>query len=187
MNDHKTASVADASGIGLSLLCMAHCFILPVVTVVAPALMPELSDSFFQGESAHFLLLAIAAPVSIAAFVWGARISRAGWRTLTAAGVGLLLMLIGASHVFGSTWETVLTLVGVTILAGAHFVNWRSRARLGHDHEEECVMCEGHSGDGPAEPDGQGHDSESGLSMPIQKQAELSTPANDRGPRASVA
>mgnify|MGYP003664492372 FL=1 len=138
MND-RHASIADASGIGLSLLCMAHCFILPVLTILAPALLPSLSGWLFTGESAHFLFVLVAAPITVAAFVWGARISRAGWRTISAAGAGLLLMLLGATHLFGETGETVLTLAGVSILAAAHFVNWRTRARMGHDHEDECV------------------------------------------------
>tara|TARA_R110002072_G_scaffold5036_5_gene33941 strand:+ start:2089 stop:2649 length:561 start_codon:yes stop_codon:yes gene_type:complete len=186
MND-RHASIADASGIGLSLLCMAHCFILPVLTILAPALLPSLSGWLFTGESAHFLFVLVAAPITVAAFVWGARISRAGWRTISAAGAGLLLMLLGATHLFGETGETVLTLAGVSILAAAHFVNWRTRARMGHDHEDECVICEDHAHDAPVDPLPEGNSHLHTLADGHAHDQHDAGAANDGKPSASVA
>lgn len=187
MND-RHAKIADASGIGLSLLCMAHCFLLPVIAVLAPALLPSLSGWLFTGESAHMLFFLIAAPISIAAFFWGARLSGAGWRTLTTAGIGLVLMFVGATHIFGDLAETVLTGLGVTLLAGAHFVNWRTRARQGHDHEDECVLCdsEAPAAAPPPEP-GHRHDASCSHAHGTGTPSLASPPANDRRPASSAA
>ena len=98
----------DATGVGLSALCIAHCLFLPAAAAATPMLAPE------AGE-------------------------------LLGLSHGLSIMALGASHVFSTTIETVLTLTGVIVLAGAHFANWRTRARAGHVHERDCGLCDDHS------------------------------------------
>lgn len=121
-------SALDFSGIGVSILCLAHCLILPVLAVAAPALLPHAIVGFFHDEAVHLLLFIIAAPIAIAGLFWGASISGAHWPTIAAAGVGLALMLVGATHMVSTRVEIIVTVLGVTLLAGAHFFNWRRKA-----------------------------------------------------------
>lgn len=128
VNRRIKQSALDFSGIGISILCLAHCLILPVLAVAAPALMPHALEPFFEDQAVHLLLFIAAAPIAIGGLLWGAQISGASWPIIAAAGVGLFLMLIGATHLVSQPVEIGLTVVGVTLLAGAHFVNWRRRA-----------------------------------------------------------
>lgn len=128
MNKRIRQSALDASGIGISILCLAHCLILPVLAAAAPALVPHALEPFFEGQAVHLLLFIVAAPIAIGGLFWGARISGASWPIIAAAGAGLLLMLIGATHLVPRNVEIGLTIAGVTLLAGAHFINWRRRA-----------------------------------------------------------
>ena len=135
----------DATGVGLSVLCLAHCLFLPAAAAATPMLVPEAGELFGLGHDWHLILLAIAAPVSLIGLGWSVRTTQAGWPILLVGLFGLALMALGASHVFDRLVETVLTLTGVTILAGAHLANWRSRARAGHVHERDCGLCDDHA------------------------------------------
>ena len=130
-------SALDFSGIGVSILCLAHCLILPVLAVAAPALLPHAIVGFFNDEAVHLLLFIVAAPIAIAGLFWGASISGAHWPTIAAAGVGLALMLVGATHMVSTEVEIAVTVVGVALLAGAHFFNWRRKAAHWPDDEPE--------------------------------------------------
>jgi hypothetical protein len=132
----------DATGVSLSVICILHCLLVPTAASAAPLLSPELGSLFGLSHDWHIVMLALAAPVSLVALGWGMKSVEAGWRIFAAGLSGLVLMAIGASHVFGSLAETVLTLTGVTVLAGAHLVNWRARARAGHVHRRDCGLCE---------------------------------------------
>lgn len=129
-------SALDFSGIGVSILCLAHCLILPVLAVAAPALLPHAIVGFFHDEAVHLLLFIVAAPIAIAGLFWGASISGAHWPIIAAAGVGLVLMLIGATHMVSTRVEIIVTVAGVILLAGAHFVNWRRRAASWHEEHD---------------------------------------------------
>jgi hypothetical protein len=140
---HRTKSWLDVSGAGLSIICLFHCLALPTAAVAAPALAPEIAErlSLVDGQ-AHLWLFLLAAPVTLLAFFWGERTMRAGLWTMLAAGTGLVLMLTGASHIVAQPVESIVTLIGVAILLGAHIANWRRRQRAGHDHARDCGMCE---------------------------------------------
>jgi drug/metabolite transporter (DMT)-like permease len=140
---HRTKSLLDFSGAGLSAICLLHCLALPTAAVAAPALAPELAErlSLVDGR-AHLFLFLIAAPITLLAFFWGERTMRAGRWTMLFAGLGLVLMLTGASHILEQPFETLFTVAGVSLLIGAHITNWRRRQAAGHDHERECGMCE---------------------------------------------
>ncbi|MCW5725520.1 MAG: MerC domain-containing protein [Maricaulaceae bacterium] len=148
MNQRAAANALDASGVGLSLVCLAHCLLIPVAAAAAPMLAPGAAHWLGASHDWHLALFLIAAPVAVIGLLWGARLARAGWRTLAAAGFGLVLMGLGAAHVAEGWGEAALTVTGVTILAGAHAANWRARARQGHAHQSECGMC--HEGGDPA-------------------------------------
>ncbi|MHA6288109.1 MerC domain-containing protein [Maricaulis sp. CAU 1757] len=138
----RNSTRLDAAGIGLSALCVAHCLFVPAAAAATPMLAPGLGESLGLSHDWHLVLLAFAAPVSLIGLGWGMRATRAGWTVFAIGLFGLALMAVGASHVVGPATETALTLVGVTILAGAHVANWRARNRAGHVHARECGLCE---------------------------------------------
>ena len=126
---HKISSVSDvrAPGIDLaesaavtaSLLCLAHCILIPL----AVAALPLLSSALALPESFHIGVLLFAAPTAL--FALGA-----GWRQhsrtapLTLGMSGILLL--GLALVF-PVHETVLTIIGSLTLVTAHLANWRLR------------------------------------------------------------
>jgi len=70
----------------------------------------------------HWILLAIAVPVSIWALSRGYRKSR-NRLTLTMGYLGLTLMFAGAAHIAGARTEVLLTSVGVVLVMVAHIRN----------------------------------------------------------------
>lgn len=140
---HDTKSLFDASGAGLAVLCLLHCLALPTAAIAAPALAPALAEEFHLLEGhAHLYFFLAALPITVIAFFWGERTMRAGKWTMLVAGTGLFLMLLGAAHIVEQPGETLLTVGGVSLLLGAHFVNWRRRHRETHDHSSECRLRE---------------------------------------------
>ena len=111
----------DALGLAISAICLVHCLALPVIALLVPALSfgfgPETDHSF------HWLLLALAAPISTLA-LWRGAARSADRRWLKLGSVGLVIMLIGVLHVFGAESEVPLTMLGVVLLAIAHVKNF---------------------------------------------------------------
>ena len=138
---HRHATAADAAGIGVSALCVAHCLAFPAAAAAAPLLAPGAAEAVGIGHEWHIGLLAIAAPLSVMALIWGARAAQSRLKLILAGALGLTLMALGATHWFGGLVETGLTLSGVIILAGAHLANWLTRRRAGHHHPAECGTC----------------------------------------------
>ncbi|MEM8799136.1 MAG: MerC domain-containing protein [Pseudomonadota bacterium] len=110
----------DAIGIGLSGLCIVHCLLMPLVVVALPAL----AGSTVEGVWGHALLLAIAIPVSVTAFVSGLR-SHGGVRPSIIGGLGLLLMTSALLPWWTEAGERAITIIGVVVLASGHFINQR--------------------------------------------------------------
>ncbi|MEQ1489463.1 MAG: MerC domain-containing protein, partial [Terricaulis sp.] len=54
----------DATGLGLSALCLVHCLALPVAALSLP-----LAGQLAEAEWVHWLMVGLAAPTSLAA-VW---------------------------------------------------------------------------------------------------------------------
>jgi hypothetical protein len=134
----------DAAGVGMSVLCIMHCLALPVTAVVAPILVPSLANTLGVGHGLHLWLLLAAIPVSLGGLWWSMRVTHSGFNTLLVAALGLAIMTLGATHILSDVMATIVTLIGVTVLAAAHIYNWHSRARTGHNHERECGICDHH-------------------------------------------
>jgi hypothetical protein len=123
----KARPAADGWAMALSGLCLVHCLALPAIALAAPA---ALGLERLHWEF-HALFLIVAVGLTLAAFLPGrmhgveiARSRRAF--ALAAAGLSLMgLALIGPFHAH----ERVLTTAGVVLLAGAHALNWRLRAK----------------------------------------------------------
>lgn len=108
----------DRSAIGLSGLCLLHC----MFGMVALALLSASSSAFF-GHDIHKTGLAIALPLAILGLVAGAMKHRRRG-ALALGAVGLLAMSVALMMPHGAP-ELVLTIVGVVLVAAAHWFNMR--------------------------------------------------------------
>lgn len=120
------ASVDGAAAV-MSSLCLVHCLLLPLALAVSPMLAAGVADELLHGPVwMHWLLIGLAAPVSIYALRRGARVhhSRAPWLL---ALLGFALMSAGAlAHGLGPI-EPALTVLGGLVVAFAHWRNWKAR------------------------------------------------------------
>ncbi len=119
----------DRIAIFLSGLCLVHCLAVPVALLLG-SVFSEWLDA--TETHVHWILLGLAAPVSLWAFARGYR-EHSSTLTLVAGLGGLFLMLLGVSHIFGETWEIALTVIGVSAVLYAHVRNTLARAHR-HTH-----------------------------------------------------
>lgn len=117
----------DLLSIGISGVCAIHCLALPLIITLLPALASTpLSEEHFH----QFLALTVI-PLSSLALFLGCRQHR-DWKLLLVAGPGLFLLgftaLLGHDYL-GENGEKLFTLVGATLLAYSHFLNF-SKCRV---------------------------------------------------------
>ena len=96
-----------------------HCLALPVALIVAPLLAHWLHES---ETMAHWILLGSALPISALA-LWRGYRKHHDWLTIALGSIGLLLMLLGVSHLHEWLHETALTVTGVLLLLWSHLRN----------------------------------------------------------------
>lgn len=107
----------------LSGLCLIHCLALPMLASLLPLL-----GRFSEWEWVHQSLVLLAAPATLWV-VWLTRQDRSlRWFRVQAMGA-LLLLLAAAFSESLADWEESMTIVGATVLGGAHLLRWRWRAR----------------------------------------------------------
>jgi|AntAceMinimDraft_1070359.scaffolds.fasta_scaffold08492_2 hypothetical protein len=112
------AAALDASAIGLSGLCLIHCLALPFLAAFLPV-----AGLWAEAEWVHKAFVVAALPIS------GFVILRA-WRRradkifVGLAGMGLVLLSLGAFAEPLHDNETQLTITGALTLAGGHFWRW---------------------------------------------------------------
>ncbi len=131
----------DNLGVVLSSTCAVHCFLLPFILAVFPAL----GVGFLDDDVFHPILAASVVIVGGVAFSRGYRAHR-NRLVLVGATVGILLLgfasLNGMHHALPEAQERVVTLAGSTCVISAHLMNWRSLRRV------RCQAC-------PSEPSAQ--------------------------------
>ncbi|MET1023759.1 MAG: MerC family mercury resistance protein [Pseudoxanthomonas sp.] len=121
-------AVCDASAIGLSALCLAHCLLLPVLAALLPVF-----GAWAQAEWVHLLFACIALPLAGTA-LWRAHLLRPLPLPLVGlAGLGLAGLVFGAFGWPTHAWETPVTVTGSLLLAAAHVWNWRRRPHCAAD------------------------------------------------------
>ncbi|MFZ2998462.1 MerC domain-containing protein [Sphingobium sp.] len=118
----------DGFALCASSLCTLHCLGLPLLF----ALLPAFADQIDPGESFHIIMLALAIPTSLFALIQSGR-RHGDVRPLCLGSVGLLAMTFGAFLAATALTETLWTVSGSLLLAGAHILNWR-RNRIGKTH-----------------------------------------------------
>lgn len=122
----------DRVALLLSGLCLIHCLALPVALLLGPFLGTWLLDT---ETTVHWILLALALPVSAYALTRGFR-RHGRVSVLWLGGAGLILMLVGASQILGEQSETLFTVIGVLLLLFAHIRNLTATHNLSHPHND---------------------------------------------------
>ena len=117
-----TDSTLDASAAGLSLICLAHCLLLPVIGAFLP-----LAGVLAEMEWIHKVLALSALPITAIAIVRH-RTSKVGLSFIAPAVLGLSLLLAAAFVETLHDFETPLTIAGALLLSAAHIWRWANRA-----------------------------------------------------------
>ena len=127
----------DGLAISLSFLCAIHCLFVPSFIILAPSF---LSISF-DNEFMHYIILALAIPISIFALSAGYK----AHKNLSMIFIGflglsiLLFAVLFGINLFGEIEEKGLTLFGSTIVAYAHYRNLKVCNELDCDCHDSSV------------------------------------------------
>lgn len=116
---HLLHRTLDTCGIWVSLLCAAHCVLLPLLLVALPLL------GMYQGElhEIEVAVLAVTTAIAITSFLWG-YVTHGNPKALTAMGLAFGLLFLG--HHFAdelSTFHALLSAAGGLLLAFGHYLN----------------------------------------------------------------
>lgn len=122
--------ILDKSSISLSVACAVHCLVLPVITVLSPALI----GSVFADELFHRWLAFVVVPLSLVALFMGCRHHmRLGVILFGIAGLLVLVATALLGHdLFGEIGEKFATVVGASMIAVAHYRNYQLCKRHHH-------------------------------------------------------
>lgn len=130
-SDHKPATAdtgiahttLDRWAIVVSGLCVIHCLAIPLTLVLMPAFSTGLAE---DQTLTHWLLLALALPISVMA-LWSGHRQHPSKLTLALGTSGLILLTLGVSHWLGEASEIPLTVAGGLGLIAAHWRNLRHK------------------------------------------------------------
>jgi len=124
LHSKSNTSYFDRIGIGLSLLCLVHCLLLPFAVMLMPALelFPGV-ESAGHAEGVHLVLLFFIVPAAYLGWVRGYRHHRNVSVILTGmTGLGLLLL---AFQFTDTLVHVALTSIGGLMIMFTHFLNLR--------------------------------------------------------------
>ncbi|AUJ69249.1 MULTISPECIES: MerC domain-containing protein [unclassified Pseudoalteromonas] len=118
----KVQSLGDKAAIGLSMLCLVHCLILPLLLFVLPPLAGLLTLS---DEAFHEWLLIAVLPISVLALGFGYLRHKSG----LVVGMGLVgcTFLVLATILGEQRGETLFTVLGSMLITYAHLRNYALR------------------------------------------------------------
>ena len=114
----------DRASIGLSVICVLHCFATPILLAFAPSLLalPVADEKF------HAVLIFLILPASLVALTLGCR--RHGDMSVVYWGCGGLVVLLGTlvlgHDLLGDAGEKVVTVFGSGLVVIGHTLNFRA-------------------------------------------------------------
>jgi MerC mercury resistance protein len=118
-------NVGDGLAVGLSVLCLAHCLLLPVLAGAVPLL-----GALTHAPWVHAVLLLLAAPLSVWVLVKGYRHHKRVLPLLVGI-AGLALLATGLAHATHLASERTASVAGAVILLLAHghnfWLRWRKQ------------------------------------------------------------
>lgn len=115
--------LSDKFAMGLSMLCVIHCLVLPFLLV----LLPSLGSLQLADEAFHKWMLAAVIPISIYALTMGCK-KHQHYRLLLWGISGIVIMVLAVligHDIAGEAGEKVLTLLGAMLIVVAHLGNFR--------------------------------------------------------------
>lgn len=121
MNSSRT-SITDKIAISLSSLCVLHCFLTPMLLVVAPSL----SVLGLESEWFHIWMVVGVLPISLYSLNLGCKQHKQpNFFRLGVVGIALLVSaLFIEDRLFGEAGEKILTLLGSVLIVVAHYFNY---------------------------------------------------------------
>ena len=130
--DTKYIGLADKFAVSASTVCAFHCIALPFLVGVFPVI----GTSFFGDEAFHVWLLWAVIPLSAFGLFLGCKRHKE-YSVLRTGMVGVAVLVLAAifgHDVLDGNGERAATLLGATIIAWAHFRNYRSCRRADCSH-----------------------------------------------------
>lgn len=109
----------DRAAISLSGLCLVHCLAFPLIILALPATGEFLPRQWWV----HPVIFAGAVPLALLALIRGF-LGHRDRRPLVLGGIGLGTLGLGLLSGEGSVAEIILTVLGGSVVAIAHVLNW---------------------------------------------------------------
>ena len=127
-------TVSDRLAMSLSFACILHCLFMPAFIITSATFASiQLSD-----ELLHYSILLLAIPISLYALLSGKRNHNNNLIFIIGVSglIVLFLALLSEGNFYGFPLETLLTIIGSTIVISAHYKNYQICQRL------ECACHE---------------------------------------------
>ncbi|CAD5248429.1 conserved membrane hypothetical protein [Alteromonas sp. 38] len=131
--------ISDKTAIALSMLCVVHCLLLPVLLLLLPPLAGVLA---LDDELFHKTLLFFVVPISVIALMMGYFYHR-NHTMLLVGGVGLSLLILAVvlgHDVLGEYGEVALTVIGSSFIAFSHIRNLRLRRQTDNETDYPHII-----------------------------------------------
>tara|TARA_B100000989_G_scaffold41513_1_gene26413 strand:+ start:210 stop:608 length:399 start_codon:yes stop_codon:yes gene_type:complete len=124
---------SDKTAIGLSMICLVHCLVLPSFLII-------LSGYFtlsYDNELVHYMLLLIAIPLSFYALINGVR-NHSSFIYLVTGMAGIISLIFAVTmgvDLWDESGEIVFTIIGASLVSFSHYKNYKLC------REAECDSC----------------------------------------------
>ena len=119
---YKTQENSDRFAMGISMVCVIHCFFAPSLIVMSYGFLSFSVDS----EIVHLVLLLTTIPISLFALGLGYKNHKVLLYLLIGiAGLSVLTVAFLLEDVFSQPLERFMTSLGASIIALSHFKNYK--------------------------------------------------------------